>query len=150
MKKQKKNKKGVKKAVKTKKTPVKSAAKTKKVKAENEKKEKKIVYAKEKYIRGSARKARLVIDMVRGKKAQDVLVELDFVHKKAAIPVRKAIQSAIANAENNFEMNGDELVIEEAYVNEAPTYKRGRAGSRGRYKRLLKRNCHIVIGVIEK
>ncbi len=109
-----------------------------------------IIFAKAKNINMSPRKARLVIDLVRGKKATDAVAELKFVRKRAALPIRKTIESAIANAENNFEMDEDDLYIKEAFVDKAPTYKRGRAGSRGRYKKILKRNCHIIIGLVEK
>jgi large subunit ribosomal protein L22 len=109
----------------------------------------KVVYAKAKYIGMSARKARLVVDLVRGKRALDAILELKFLRKKAALPIRKTIESAIANAENNFEMDKKSLIVKEAFIDEAPTFKRGRAGSRGRYKKILKRNCHITIGVME-
>jgi large subunit ribosomal protein L22 len=113
-------------------------------------KEEKIVYAKARYIRMSARKARLVIDLVRNENALEAISKLYFVTKRAALPVRKTIESAMANAENNFDMDPKKLVIKKAVVEEAPTYKRGRAGSRGRYKRILKRNCHIIIGLVEE
>lgn len=109
-----------------------------------------VVFAKEKYINMSPRKARLVIDLVRGRNAIKAVNDLFFVRKRAALPIRKAIESAISNAVNNFEMDKKKLVISEAFIDKAPTYKRGRAGSRGRYKKILKRNCHITIGVIDK
>lgn len=109
-----------------------------------------VVYARSKYIRSTALKARLVIDMVRGMNALDALARLEFVPKKAAGLVHKTIQSAVSNAVNNFEMDRKGLFIAEAFVDEAPTFKRGRAGSRGRYNPVLKRNCHIIIGVQQK
>lgn len=109
-----------------------------------------VVYAQEKYLRISARKARLVVDMIRGKPAWSVVSKLSFVRKKASLLVKKAVESAIANAVNNFEMDKKKLFIKEAFVNEAPTFKRGRAGSRGRYNPILKRNCHIIVGVCER
>lgn len=112
--------------------------------------EERIVYARGKYIQMSAQKTRLVVDLVRGEGAYDAIARLDFVNKRAALPVKKAIKSAVANAENNFEMEGKKLVIKEAFVDDAPIYKRWRAGSRGRYKKVLKRNCHITIGVSEE
>lgn len=111
--------------------------------------EKKIVYAKAKYVKGSAQKARLVIDLVRGKNARESVNRLAFVRKRAAKLVSKVIESAIANAVNNFDMDDENLKIVEAQVNEAPIFKRGRAGSRGRYKKILKRNSHIIIGLQE-
>ena len=131
----------------TKKTVEKKEEKPKSV-VKKEKNE--VVYAKAKYINSSPRKARLVIDTVRGKGALDAVNELEFVNKRVALPIQKVIKSAIANAENNMEMDKKKLFIIEAYVDKAPTYRRGRAGSRGRYKRILKRNCHIIIGVKEK
>lgn len=112
-------------------------------------KEPKIVYAKAKYIRSSAQKARLVIDLIRKKGVLDSLARLEYVQKKAALPIRKTLESALANAKNNFEMDEKKLVVVEARVDDAPIFKRGRAGSRGRYKKILKRNCHIIIGVTE-
>ncbi len=105
------------------------------------------VQAKSKYINITPRKARLVADMIRGERAEDAVVMLTYLNKKAALPVRKCLESAIANAENNNDMKKSELYILEARVDEAPTFKRGRAVSRGRYHRILKRNCHIVIKV---
>jgi len=114
------------------------------------KKEDRKVFAKAKYIPGSPRKARLVIDLVRGRMVVEVLAELNYVNKRAARPIKKTIESAVANAVNNFEMDRKNLEIVEAYIDKAPTFKRGRAGSRGRYKKILKRNYHIVIGLKEK
>jgi large subunit ribosomal protein L22 len=113
-------------------------------------KDTKIVFAKAKYINMSARKVRLVVDLVRGKNALEAVHILDFINKRAALPVKKAINSAISNADNNFEFDKKSLIIAEAFVDDAPIFKRGRAGSRGRYQKLLKRNCHIIIGVAEK
>lgn len=108
------------------------------------------VYAKTKYVRMSAQKVRLVVDMVRGKNALEALVELKFVNKYAALPVIKTIESAVANAVNNDDADRKSLVIVEAFVNEAPTFKRGRAVSKGRYHKILKRNSHIIIGVSDQ
>lgn len=112
-------------------------------------KEKEIVFARARYIAMSARKVRLVVDIVRGKNAIESVAMLRFVRKKAALPIRKTIESAIANADHNFEMDRKKLMIKKAFIDVAPTFKRGRAGSRGRYKKILKRNCHITIGVAE-
>lgn len=109
-----------------------------------------IVYAKAKYVRRSPRKVRLVVDMIRGKKAEDAATNLQFLNKAAAGDVLKVLNSAIANAENNNEWNKEELMIKEAFVDEAPTYKRGRAVARGSYHPILKRNSHITIGLVEK
>lgn len=117
---------------------------------QDKKEEERVVYAKAKYVPGSPRKTRLVVDLVRGRKAEDALTELNYIKKRASGVVKKVIKSAISNAENNFEMDRKNLVIVEAYVDKAPTFKRGRAGSRGRYKKILKRNSSIVIGLVEK
>lgn len=96
------------------------------------------------------RKIRLVVDMIRGMNAQEALETLKFVNKAAAKPVYKAVKAVVADAENNFDKDPETLAIVEARVDEAPTLKRGRAVSRGRYHRILKRASHIVIGVAEK
>ena len=98
----------------------------------------------------SPRKVRLVLDLVRGMNAQEALEMLKFVNKTAAKPVYKAVKTAVADAENNFDKDPEKLFIVEARADEAPTLKRGRAVSRGRYHRILKRASHIVIGVSEK
>lgn len=103
------------------------------------------VTAKSKYVRSSAQKTRLVVDMIRGENAIYASEMLKFVNKKAALPVKKTIDSAIANAVNNENMDRKELTIVEAMVDDAPIFKRGRAVSKGRYHKILKRNCHITI-----
>jgi large subunit ribosomal protein L22 len=120
-----------------------------KQKKQEEEKDERIVYAHEKYIPISAQKARLVVDLIREQNALEAVSKLRFLKKKAALVIKKAIESAVANAVHNFEMDKKRLVIVEAFVDEAPTFKRGRAGSRGRYKKILKRNCHITIGVCQ-
>ena len=107
----------------------------------------KLIYAKSKYVRMSAQKVRLVVDMVRGQNAVYASEALEFVNKAAALPVRKTIESAIANAVNNENLDKKELVIVEARVDDAPIFKRGRAVSKGRYHKILKRNSHIIIAV---
>lgn len=106
-----------------------------------------IVYAKAKYVRSTARKTRLVMAAIRRKNALATSELLKFTTKRAAQIIKKVLDSAVANAVNNFGLAKKDLVIVEAYVNEAPTFKRGRAVSRGRYHQILKRNAHIVIGV---
>jgi len=142
--------KGNKKRIKEKKTKKLEEKKVEDKENENKLDEKRIVYAKARYIPGSPRKARLVVDLIRGRNAEEVLLELDFIRKRASRIVQKVIKSAVANAVNNFEMDRKNLVVVDAYVDKAPTYKRGRAGSRGRYKKILKRNSNIVVGVAEK
>jgi len=107
----------------------------------------KVVYAKNKYVDKTARKVRLLVDLVRGKKVAEAMALLQFSNKSASENVIKTLKSAVANATNNFGMNKNDLVVLKAFVDEAPTFKRGRAVSRGRYHQILKRNSHITIGV---
>jgi large subunit ribosomal protein L22 len=106
-----------------------------------------IVYAKIKYVDKTARKVRLVVDLIRGKKALESMDLVRFTNKAASIDVYKALKSAMANAVNNHGMNKDDLIVSRAFVDDAPVFKRGKAVSRGRYHKILKRNCHITIGV---
>lgn len=103
------------------------------------------VRAVAKYVRMSPQKVRLVTDLVRGMGAQEALSVLQFTPKAAAREVRKVIQSAIANAEENYGIPADELYISEIRADEGPTLKRGRAGARGHYKPILKRSSHITV-----
>lgn len=98
-----------------------------------------------KYARISAQKARLVIDQVRGFSVEKALNLLDFSPKKAAILVKKVLNSAIANAEHNHGADIDALTVYRAYVDEGPVMKRHRARARGRANVILKRSCHITI-----
>lgn len=105
------------------------------------------VYAKIKYIKTTPRKTRLVLDLVRGKLVLDALDILEFTNKGVANEVAKVVKSAMSNATNNKGWDKKNLVISEAFVNEAPTFKRGLAVARGRYHKILKRNSHIIVGV---
>lgn len=107
----------------------------------------KLIYSKTKYLRGSARKTRLVVDMIRGKDAVEAQNILELVNKKAAEYALKSLNSAIANAENNFGKDKDNLRVAEARVDESFSFKRARPVSRGRNHRIIKRNHHIVIGL---
>ena len=98
----------------------------------------------------SSQKARLVVDMVRGKDAMDALDILRFVPKKAAQPVSKLISSAIANAENNFGLNRDDLYVHSIVANEGPTRKWRRFGARGRVKPRLCRSSHVSVILRER
>ncbi len=93
----------------------------------------------------SAQKARLVIDLVRGKPVMEAMDILTFTPNKAAQPVQKLIRSAMANAEENFGIARDELFIYKIYADEAPTRKWRRFGARGRFKPILKRRSHITV-----
>ena len=98
----------------------------------------------------SPQKARLVVDQVRGKPVADALDILNFSTRKSAILVRKVLESAIANAENNEGADIDELRISEAYVNEGMTMKRIRPRAKGRADRIFKRSSHITVTVTDE
>ena len=97
----------------------------------------------------SAQKARLVADQIRGKKVEQALNDLAFSSKKAAKIVKKVLESAIANAENNDGADVDELKVAGAWANEGPTLKRIRARAKGRAARILKPTSHITVTVSE-
>ena len=105
------------------------------------------VAAKLRAARISAQKARLVADQVRGKPVGEALNVLDFSNKKAAAIVRKVLNSAIANAENNEGADIDELKVSEIFVNEGMTMKRIRPRAKGRADRIFKRSSHITVTV---
>jgi len=93
--------------------------------------------------------ARLVADQVRGKPVEEALSVLEFSNKKAATIVRKVLNSAIANAENNEGADVDELRVSTIYVDEGSTMKRLRARAKGRGDRIFKRTCHITVKVAD-
>ena len=97
----------------------------------------------------SAQKVRLVADQVRGKGVEDALELLSFSNKKAAQIVKKVLDSAIANAENNEGADVDELKVSSIYVDEGVTMKRLRPRAKGRADRILKRSCHITVKVAD-
>ena len=104
-------------------------------------------YARATYVRVTPMKARRVIDLIRDMEAQRALAVLKFAPQAASEPVAKVLASAIANAENNFSLDPDTLVISRAYVDEGPTLKRFRPRAQGRAYRIRKRTCHITIEV---
>ena len=106
--------------------------------------------AKVKYLRMSPRKVKIVCDMIRGLDYKSARACLMQTSKIACEPVLKALNSAKANAENNFGMNADNLVVTLALADPGPILKRGRATARGRYSHILKRTTHVTIGVSEK
>ncbi len=108
------------------------------------------VTAKLRGARLSAQKARLVADQVRGKPVAEALDLLTFSPKKAAKLVKKVLQSAIANAEENNGMAIDELRVSTICVDEGMTLKRIKPRAKGRADRILKRTCHITVKVAEK
>ena len=103
-----------------------------------------------KYVRMSPSKLKPVTDLVRGKDLNEALTILKFTPGRGAELVEKVVQSAAANAENNFDMNPDELYVAEVYANQGPTMKRFRAGAQGRASMILKRTSHIGVTLKEK
>jgi large subunit ribosomal protein L22 len=103
------------------------------------------VRAQARYVRCSARKARLVLEHIRGKQAAEAAAILAFQPRAAARDAGKVLASAIANAENNNGYDADDLIVVAAYADEGPTLKRWRPRARGRVNRIRKRTCHITI-----
>ena len=101
-------------------------------------------------VRIPARKARLVIDLIRGKNVSDADKILNNLNKEAARLIRKVLTSAVANAENNFGLDKSKLYVKEACVNEGQTLKRMRFGSRGHVDPIKKRTSHITVVVSER
>ena len=111
--------------------------------------------AKARFVRVTPMKARRVVDLVRGKNAEEAVDALRFAPQAASVPVLKVVQSAIANAREGARRNGERLdestlYISEAYVDEGPTLKRFRPRAQGRAGRILKRTSHITVVVAER
>ena len=105
------------------------------------------VQAKLRFARISAQKGRLIADQIRGLPVEQALDTLQFSKKKGAAMMKKVLDSAIANAENNEGADVDELKVSAVYVDEGPTMKRIRARAKGRAARILKRTSHITVTV---
>jgi large subunit ribosomal protein L22 len=105
--------------------------------------------AKLTHARISPQKVRLVADQVRGLKVESALELLAFSNKKAAVIVKKVLESAIANAEHNDGADIDELKVSTIYIDEGPTMKRMRARAKGRGNRIIKRTSHVTVKVAE-
>jgi large subunit ribosomal protein L22 len=103
------------------------------------------IRAKASHISVSAQKARLVVDLVRGKDVMEALEVLSFTPNKAAKPLSDLINSAVANAENNFGLNRYDLYIHKVVADEGPTRKWRRFGARGRVKPRLRRSSHLSV-----
>jgi len=108
------------------------------------------VHAVHKFARLSAQKGRLVADQIRGLPVDKALDVLSYSNKKAAVLVKKVLESAIANAEHNEGADVDELKVCEVQVNEGPTMKRFRARAKGRGVQILKRTSHITVAVADE
>ncbi|TLU59985.1 50S ribosomal protein L22 [Thalassotalea litorea] len=103
--------------------------------------------AKHKFARGSAQKARLVVDQIRGLQVEKALEILNYSNKSAAVLVKKVLDSAIANAEHNEGADIDELFVKTIMVDDGPTMKRIKPRAKGRADRILKRTSHITVVV---
>jgi large subunit ribosomal protein L22 len=103
------------------------------------------VRAQGKWLRIAPRKARLVVDHIRGRTVPEARTVLAFTPRAAAREIEKVLASAVANAEANHGLIGDELVVTAAYVDEGPTIKRWRARARGRASRIKKHTCHVTL-----
>ena len=100
-----------------------------------------------KFVRVSARKARLIADLIRGESVPNAQAILAFATRDAAVPVRKVLESAMANADHNAGMNVRDLFVTRATVDEGPTMKRFQPRAMGRAGKINKRTCHITIGL---
>ena len=134
-----------------KKAPAKSEAKpkseTKPKRAKKDAPERPVVNARARFVRVAPRKARLVADQVRGLPIEDALPLLRFSTRSAAQDIRKLIESAAANAENNHDLVADELLIKDIHVDEGPTLRRYRPRALGRATRINKRTSHIQVAL---
>jgi large subunit ribosomal protein L22 len=112
------------------------------------------VIAKARFLPISAQKARLVVDAVRGKDADEALDTLRFMPQNAAEPVYKLIESAVANAEQNFGLEIDELYVSRIFANEGPRHRKapygGRFAGRGRFRPIVRRSSHITVVLAER
>jgi large subunit ribosomal protein L22 len=107
------------------------------------------VQAQAKWVRSSARKARLVTDLIRGRSVPEARTILAFSSRAVARDVEKVLRSAVSNAEANHQLVGDNMFVSAAYADEGPTLKRWRARARGRVARIRKRTCHITVKLQE-
>jgi large subunit ribosomal protein L22 len=108
------------------------------------------VRAQAKWVRTSARKARLVLEHIRGRSVPEARTILAFTQRAAATDIEKVLRSAVANAEANHGLDGDELVVEAAFADEGPTLKRWKPRARGRVNRIRKRTCHVTLVLAEQ
>ncbi len=108
------------------------------------------IRAQIRYLSISAQKVRLVVDMVRGKGANQAMDILRYAPQAAAQPVSKLLASAVANAEENFGVSRDDLFVARIFADEAPTRKWRRFGARGRFKPILRRTSHVTVILRER
>jgi large subunit ribosomal protein L22 len=103
------------------------------------------IRARARFVLQAPQKVRVVIDLVRGKPANEALELLRYTPKAAAGPVAKVLRSAVANAEQNFGLSRDDLVVDQIWADEGPTRRWRRFGARGRFKPILRRSSHITV-----
>jgi large subunit ribosomal protein L22 len=103
------------------------------------------VKAQARFVRVTPFKARRVVDLIRGLHVDEARRVLEFTQRAATVPVRKVLDSAVANAENNHQLPADDLVVSRAFVDEGPTLKRFRPRALGRAYRIRKRTSHITV-----
>ena len=103
-----------------------------------------------KYVRIAPRKLRIVINLIRGKSVQEAFAILKYTPKVGSEVIEKVLRSAVANAEHNYDMNVDNLVVSSACVDQGPTMKRIHPRSRGQAFKILKRSSHVTVAVGEK
>jgi large subunit ribosomal protein L22 len=108
------------------------------------------IQAKLRFLPLSAQKVRLVVDLVRDKNVVEAMEMLRFVQKRAALPVRKLLASAVSNAEENFGISRDDLYVATIFADEAPTRRWRRFGARGRFKPILRRTSHVTVILRER
>lgn len=103
-----------------------------------------------KYVRMSPRKVGIVLDLVRGKNVNEAFAILNYTPREAAVVINKVLKSAVANAENNLELDPNRLYVAEAYVGQGPTLKRYQPHAQGRAFRINKRTSHVTLVVKER
>jgi len=108
------------------------------------------VRAQAKWVRTSPRKARLVLDHIRGRSVPEARTILAFTSRAVATDIDKVLRSAVANAEANLGLDGDELLVEAAYADDGPMLKRWKPRARGRVNRIRKRTCHVTVVLVEQ
>src|ERR1043165_5877785 len=106
--------------------------------------------ARARFVRATPMKVRRVVELIRGRSAEEALAVLRFAPQSASEPVAKVLASAVANAENNLDLDPDTLWISQVYVDEGPTLKRFRPRAQGRAYRIRKRTSHITVEVVSR
>src|SRR3954471_11068134 len=104
-------------------------------------------FARARYVRATPMKVRRVVELIKGRSAEEALAVLRYAPQAASEPVAKVLASAVANAENNLELDPETLWVSQAYVDEGPTLKRFRPRAQGRAYRIRKRTSHITVEV---